>query len=271
MSKTNKEIAEAKSTAIGQVLDFSDDAGAGLEGTDKNSFAIPFLTILQGLSPQLETVEGARPGLFINTITNELFKEVLVIPCAYQRRYIRWSPRSSGGGYKGEYNPVEVETGNLQGLTELNGIRMMDVPEGVTKLFDDKGLPLYDHLQDTRNHFVLAMSETGAWQPALISLSSSQIKKSKRWMSRIQGIEMRNAQGKAFTPPSFSHIYKMVAVKEKNAKGEWWGVDFDLVEPVQDVQLYANAKAFHASVADGSVQVTPPADQVIEGDEVNKF
>ena len=48
-------------------MDFSADAGQGMEGADKASFAIPFITMLQGLSPQLETVDGAKPGLFIMT------------------------------------------------------------------------------------------------------------------------------------------------------------------------------------------------------------
>ena len=85
MSKN--EIATAKTTAVGSVLDFAMDAGLGAENADTASFALPFLQILQGLSPKIESVDGAKPGLFINTITDELFKECLVIPCYYQRRF----------------------------------------------------------------------------------------------------------------------------------------------------------------------------------------
>jgi hypothetical protein len=198
---------------------------------------------LQGLSPQLETVEGARPGLFINTITDELFKEVLVVPCAYQRRYLRWAPRSEGGGYKGEYNPIDIETGKIVGVEKD--------AEGRLKLEGDE-------LKDTRNHFVLMQSETGAWQPALLSLSSTQIKKSKRWMSRIQGVELRTAEGKAFNPPSFSHVYRLKSVKEENSKGSWWGLDVELVEAVQDAELYNKAKDFNKQVAAGEVKVQEP-------------
>ncbi|HET8689559.1 MAG TPA: hypothetical protein VFM18_23360, partial [Methanosarcina sp.] len=84
--KESNAVVEAQNTAVAMAMDFSADAGMGMEGADKTSFAIPFLTMLQGLSPQVESVEGAKPGKFINTITNELFDEVLVIPCAYQRR-----------------------------------------------------------------------------------------------------------------------------------------------------------------------------------------
>lgn len=235
-------VAEAKNTAVAAPLDFSADAGAGLEGADKSSFAIPFMAVLQGLSPQLETVDGAKPGLFINTITNELHKELLVVPCAFQRRFIRWAPREDGGGYKGEYNPVDIETGKV--LTQPN----------------DKGQPTIegDLLKDTRNHFCLVQSASREWKPALISLSSTQIKKSKRWMSMIQGIELRDAAGRPFTPPSFSHVYRIRTVKEENNLGSWWGVEIALEGAVSDPELYAKARAFHASVAAGDVEVQQP-------------
>ncbi len=249
-------------------MDFEADAGAGLEGADKSSYAIPFIVMLQGLSPQLETIERAKPGRLINTITNELYDKIRVIPCAFQRRFLRWAPRSAGGGFKGEYNPAEVETFSVPGLRVIDGMYMMDVPEGANA-FDAKGLPLYDHLADTRNHFVLVESTSGSWTPALISLSSTQVKKSKRWMSRIQGLEIKNARGKIFNPPSFSHIYVASATKEANAKGEWWGWDINLEGPVEDPDLYAKAKAFHAQVVAGTIEVAPPptADAASEGND----
>lgn len=257
-------VAQAQNTAVGMPLDFAADAGLGMEGADKSSFAIPFITMLQGLSPQLETVEGAKPGKFINTITNDLYDEVLVVPCAFQRRFLRWSPRSAGGGYKGEFNPIEVETGTLPGLKLMNGVYLMDVPEGAPA-FDPKGLPLYDHLADTRNHFVLAKTATGSWQPALISLASTQIKKSKRWMSLIQGVEME-ANGRRFNPPSFSSIYKLKPIKEENAKGSWWGIEIGRVGFIDDAELYTRAKDFHSQVAAGAVEVAPPQPAADAGD-----
>lgn len=249
MAKNELEKIKNQAISTDVVLDFSADAGMGMEGTDKASFAIPFLTVLQGLSPQIETVDGAKPGLFINTITNELFKEAIVVPCAYQRRFLRWAPREQGGGYKGEYNPVDVELGTIAGISQ-----------------NEKGQPTIDgdQLKDTRNHFVLVQSESGSWQPAIMSLSSTQIKKSKRWMSLIQGIEMRTPQGKPFNPPSFSHVYRLTSKKEENQQGSWWGVEIELSGPVQDAEVYAKAKAFHHSVATGDIEVAMPQQDVEE-------
>lgn len=243
--KNEVAVAEQQNTALAMPVDFSQFAGMGMEEADKSSFAIPFLTMLQGLSPQLETVEGARPGLIINTITNELFKSVRLVPCAFNRRFIRWAPRDAGGGYKGELNPIDVETGRVADITTSDDGRLM--------IGDDL-------LSDTRNHYVLYEDENGAWHPALLSLSSTQIKKSKRWMSRIQGIQLRTPQGKLYTPPSFSHVYVASPVKEKNAKGEWWGFDIDLDGPVADPEVFNMAMAFHKSVAAGEVQVQEPVE-----------
>ncbi len=237
------KLATKENTAVGQVLDFAADAGMGIENADNKSFAIPFLKILQGLSPELETVDGARPGLFINTITNELYEKILVVPCAFQRRFLRWAPRDQGGGFKGDYNPIEVETNAIAGLAVNAEGRV--VLEG-------------DLMSDTRNHFVLFQNKTGGWSPALVSLSSTQIKKSKRWMSLIQGIEMRNAAGQSFNPPSFSHVYELKSIKEENGKGKWHGLEVAIHGPVTESDVYNKAKDFHKSVAAGQVETSPP-------------
>lgn len=252
MGKELKPLDAAANTlpaAMAQA--FAQDAGRGIEEADKDSYAIPFLAILQGLSPQIESVEGARPGMICNTITNELFKSVLVIPCYYQRRFLRWASRENGGGLKGEYTPAEVESGKLEGVSR----------DGLGRLMIEG-----DELKDTRSHFVLFQSANGTWSPALLSLSSTQIKKSKRWMSRIQGLEVQLPDGSTINPPSFSHVYRLSTAKEENSKGSWYGVNVDLVGAVQDAQLYQKARAFHASVAAGDVQTQRP-----ENDEPAPF
>jgi hypothetical protein len=49
----------------------------------------------------LDTLETARKGDIYNTVTGDVFKGkegLKVIPCAYQRRFIEWSPRGVGNG-----------------------------------------------------------------------------------------------------------------------------------------------------------------------------
>jgi len=144
-------------------------------------------------------------------------------------------------------------------MSQHNGKLLMDVPQGVANPFDKDGKPEYDHLADTRNHFVLVQSSTGAWSPALLAVGSTQIKKSKAWMSRIKGIEMTNPKtGKTYNPPSFSHIYVLGAEEEKNAQGTWFGFTIDISQAVEDAALYSAAKTFHDQVVAGRVETAAP-------------
>lgn len=238
-------------------IDLEADSGMGLEGADKDSFAIPFIAMLQGLSPQLKTVDDAKPGRMINTVTNEVFTEIRFVPVAFQRRYNRWVPRSQGGGFKGTLTPAEVETLISQGKAKEE-VQVVDGKETTQLMYDGT------QLKDTRNHFVLLLNETGGWSMALISLASTQIKRSKRLMSLIQNFEKVGAKGR-FNPPSFASIFSAHSESEKNAKGEFESWVFEREGDVTDPELYAAAKAFHAQVAQGAVVVAPPIDDGSDG------
>lgn len=237
------ETSKAGTAVASVALDFSADAGMGMEGADKDSFAIPFLAVLQGLSPQIETVDGAKPGLLINTVTNELMTEATVVPVAFQRRYLRWEPRNEGGGFKGMMTVAQVETLIADG----KAVESTD-DQGTTRLMFEG-----DILRDTRMHYVLVLKEEGGFTPALISMAGTQVKRSKRWMSQINGIQLRGPNDKLFTPPSFSHMYLIDTEKETNEKGSWYSFVPSTIGPVTDAEVYAAAKAFHAQITAGKV------------------
>jgi hypothetical protein len=262
-------VAAAKSTAVGAAMDFSADAGMGMEGADKDSLAIPFIVVLQSNSPQCEIVDGAtavagaQPGKFLNSVTNEVQTFINLIHVAFQRRYLEWAPRTAGGGFRGEHTVAEVEGGpEVLGAVKWTEKVINDKKEMVT---EDGNL-----LKDTRNHFVMAQSEDGSWHPAVFSLASTKISASKRWLSRMTSIVETTAAGKKYNPPTFSRIYKFWTVKKENEKGKFFIVDFDVVEPVSDPDLYASAKAFYQQVAEGRVKVQQPVAEegnVVDGDE----
>lgn len=265
--KTTAPAEEKKTTALATVkknevavgaIDFSADSGMGMEGADKDSFAIPFLAVLQGLSPALKTVEGAKPGLIMNTVTNALYSALAVVPVAFQRRYNRWLPRSEGGGFRGTLTVAEVEK-----LIASGAAKNVQVTGQDGKPFDQL---MYDGtaLKDTRNHFVLVVDEDGAWSPALISLASTQIKRSKKWMALMQSLLQTAPNGKKFIPPSFANVYTVSTEEDSNNKGTWEAFTFDFAQPVDDPELYQAAKDFHAQVSAGEVVVAPPIDEEAE-------
>jgi hypothetical protein len=231
-----KEVAVKQDTSLA-LPSFVEDAGKGMEGVGQEDLAVPFLGMLQSTSHQyLETIKDAKPGLILNNITNELFEAVKVIPCGFQRVYNEWTPDNE---FRGKHDPGVVDAGKLEGVTR-----------------DDEGKLRYNgnFLVDTKNHFLLIQSSNGSWQKALLPLSSTQIKKSKGWMTRIAAIEMPDGKGGTFNPPSFSHIYEITPVKEKNKKGSWFGLNIEMVGPVQEPTVYAKAKEFNRTFAKAEVE-----------------
>jgi hypothetical protein len=229
--KKNEVAVIEQQTNLALLSEMEADAGMGMEGIDKDSVAIPFLSILQPTSPQLETMKEARAGMFINTVTSELFEKALIIPCGFQRIYIGWKPRDEGGGITGIYKPSQIES-------NPNIIRSED---GHLSLDGNK-------IQDTRNHFVLVKGENGIWTPAIISLYSTQVKQSRKFISIINSREAKTSEGKSYTPPSFSSIFEISTSRQKNNKGTWYLIDFKYDSPVVDMELYAKARAFSVYV-----------------------
>jgi len=245
MTGTNM-AKKATKQELAQSQMFEDEAGQGFEGADADSFALPMLTILQKGSPQCDPDDGAymskaKPGMIINTVTGDLYDVIEMVPCAFKRSFIEWVHRDNGGGFVAEHSVEE----NLQATTER----------------DAKGndvLPNGNQLVDTRTHFVLFKNHNGDWEPGMISMTSTQMKKSKKWMTTMRGLKMKGSNG-PFTPPMNSHIYKVGTVPEQNDKGSWrgWGDlgTASIVGPVEDAELYAASKAFKELVMSGQANV----------------
>jgi hypothetical protein len=262
--------APANPVVASPQLDFSGDAGAGMEGTTRESFAIPFLSILQKLSPECDEESSAyRPdvksGMFINSVTKEVFDGrtgVTFIPCAYRRVFLRWAPRGAeGAGFKGEIAPEQIAEMRQKGeIVELEGKLFAPLPDGSVNP------KRCDRFADTRNHYVIFVNkQTGAYSQALISLTSTQIKKSKQLMSLLAGVKLRDARtGAMYTPPTYATMIHATSVGESNDQGSWSGWVMAQDGLVADAELYAAAKALHASVVAGAV--TANYDEAGNGD-----
>ena len=72
----------------------------------------------------------------------------------------------------------------------------------------------------------------------------------------MMGIKLQGKKG-LFTPPTYSHIYKLSTVQMSNDKGTWFGWDVSKIGPVTDKSIYDMSKSFAESVSKGEVQVKP--------------
>jgi hypothetical protein len=232
-----------------EVVDFTKDMGQGFEDNTAADYAIPFLRVLQSNSPACEVrgaeqIVGAVPGHFINTVTEDVMDGeagVLFVPCVYERVFIEWKPNR--GGFARQHTAAAGEALLLE----------------CTK--DEKGkdiLPNGNILSDTRNWYGLIISEEEDTPPAgaLLSLVSTQIKKSKKWMSKAEGLRLPGMPNQQL--PLFSHIYRICTVTEANDDGTWFGVRVDLEGVVQDQSLYEAAKTFRFAIKSGAVKAQAP-------------
>ena len=252
-------VKKEQPLALVGLVDFAADAGAGMENAGQESFAIPFLTVLQKGSPQVDeasgaAIEGAKAGMLFENVTGRMFpgKEgVTLVPCFYRREFLRWGGRDTGGGFKGSCTPeVVADMRNKGKIVDFEG--RLYGPEQDGAVNPNKS----DRFNDTRNHYVLIIdSESGAWTEALLSLSSTQIKKSKMLMSALASVKLKNAADQMYTPPTFANYVRINTIPESNDKGTWFGVKFELAGQVDRAEIYSAAKAFHANITRDSVQV----------------
>lgn len=250
MAKAKKDLTKTGSKGLAKI-DLAADAGGGMEGTDAESFAIPFLTVVQKMSPCVDEndgsfLKGAKQGMFINSVTEELFNGktgVTFIPCAYQRRFLRWGPKQ--GGFKGEYTPVQVEQlRDQEEIKEVNRKLLFPAPGDV---YD---IEVSDILKDTRNHFGILIGKNGP-QQVLMSLSSTQIKKSRGLMSMLKQIKVGD-----ITPPTYYNKILITTVPESNEEGSWHGVKFTVDGHLgKDPALYNEAKSFWEAITAGKTNV----------------
>ena len=241
------QVATKKEGALATNL-FEADANQGAQNISQEDLALPFLKILGQLSPEVNKrdgkyVEGAEPGKIINTVTNELYDSIDVIPCHYKRQYIEWADRGTSTGA-----PVAIHDADS------------DIVSQTTRGKDYKDrLPNGNYLDNTANHSVLLCGKNPG--TALISMKSTQLKVSRKWNSMMMGLKMQGKNG-LFTPPTYSHIYNLKTVQMSNDKGTWFGWDVSKVGPVEQKDLYDMAKTFAVSVGKGEVEAKPENQEV---------
>ena len=236
------KLADKANTQVSLELSFEED-GATFDGMTSEDLALPFLRLLTNMSPQIGEVDGANPGMIFNTATEELFdgdEGVTVVPCAYVRQYIEWAPRGQGGG-----GPVNIFPATSDILSKTHK------EPGDNKDYLENG----NYVETTANHYVLVLNNGRVPEPALVSMKSTQLRKSRKWNSMMTSVKMKGKNGNVFTPPMYSQEYRLKTSSESNDKGKWHGWEISRIGKIDNAELYHSAKAFAQSINDGDVKV----------------
>lgn len=240
MSKTNGKLT----TDLEQA--FAEDAGVGFEGVTSSDLQIPFLRIIQALSPQLKRsdpafLEGAQMGDIFNTVTNKLWtgdEGVVVLPVYFETKMLEFVPRTQGGGgFVGELS---------SGSREVSAA-VRDPNTGMEIL--ESG----NELVRSASHYVKIVHETGNYENAIVDMKKTQLKKSRQWLSMMM---MQKQNGS--TLPSFAYMYRLRSVEDGNDKGSWYTWSISLVGMVDSLVAYKEAKELHGSIKSGEMRLGPP-------------
>jgi hypothetical protein len=245
----NNVIKKEQAGALAANL-FEADADKGSQNMTQEDLALPFLKVLGQLSPEVNKrdgkyVEGAEPGMILNSVTNEVFdgtKGINVLPVYYERKLVEWQDRGDSKGA-----PVAIHNAESDIMSQTTR----------DKSYKDR-LPNGNYIDNTANHYVVVLGDSP--QTALISMKATQLKISRKWNSIMMGIKLQGKTG-LFTPPTYSHIYNLKTVQMSNDKGTWFGWEVSKVGPISDQGVYGIAKSFADQVGKGDVQVKHGSDE----------
>ena len=207
-SEKDTALAAAPPTAEAALaLAMSGGMETGFEETDSTDFVMPLLVLLQKGSPQVDPAkpqynEKARPGQFMDMTTGEILTEVKVIPCLYKSQMVEWKPDRQG--FVASHDP------GLEAGLPRNEKGQWIMPSG-------------NVLVDTRYFYCLRMLDDGSVTPVIISLSSTQIKKAKAWMSDMLAQTTVNKAKQRVPYPIYLWICKITSAVETKGQNTWFG------------------------------------------------
>lgn len=203
MATAKKEVANVAQGGLA-VLEarpdwVSADSARGSEEVTSNDIVLPRIDVLQALSPQIKKTDPkyiptAEQGLIFNTVSGELYgSAIMFIPISFKREFIIWQDRKAGGGFRGAFQTEDEADAELATLENPDGHEIVE----------------------THVHFILLAHEDGRLEEAVLSLSRSKRKVSRKLNSLVQMIP----------GDRFSRVYRLTAVEVSGPKGEYWSVD----------------------------------------------
>lgn len=198
--------------------EYGDDSGKGFEHQSKRDTSIPFINLLQALSP-IVAAEKAKPGQFRNTVTEQLWDRdqgFLWVPGTTRNVYVEWTPRDTpGGGYRGQH-AIESEI-----VMKAIKIAASKPEQKFGKYFTEDG----NILQETFYVYGAICSEEGeALSMALMAFDKTKIKPYRAWMTRLRQMTVPTPDGRRVRPPLYAHLTRVTSVQTQNAEKKMYYV-----------------------------------------------
>jgi hypothetical protein len=250
---TKKDVAIKEDNAVVEadfLAELTQDAEQYKEALSQDDMAMPFLTLLQAMSPVCTEgdpayKEGSRPGMAYDTTDGSMFdikKEPLIfVAVAYKSSYIEWVPRSSGqGGFVKEHSTAL----GMQAVVVRN-----DDNEDIIQPTSPVGQP-GNQLTFTHTHFILVKDpDTGTFNPYLLTMQISQLKHSKKFNRMVNNLKV---PGTIKPAPRFFGVWEISSQLETKGDNKWQSWAFkkhgDVTTIEDGMAIYKAAKDFSDSL-----------------------
>lgn len=212
MSKKSGDNEQGHDSFANEFSHLQSDGLGGFEALTPDVVTIPFIRILQMMSPQLnahkpEYIEGAKAGMLCNSSTNKVYSPpVELVVGRFDRCYIAWKP--SRGGYAGAYSPGDVAAMIAQGNLRRNDKgRIIDPDSG-------------NEYSDTYIYYVL-LTQHLADGVCLLSLSNTQLKEARRWNRLLLSTFIPGTNKRALP---YHMRWNITTPYMSNDNGSWYGI-----------------------------------------------
>lgn len=225
------------------------DAGLGSESANRDDMTIPLIKIAQALSDEVNKresayIEGLEVGDFFNTATHQIWKGetgFFFIPVYYEREHLEWTPRSKGGGFNGKHTEAILE-------------KCSPGPKG------ENFLPNGNEIVVNGTWYTIIVDkETLDFDQAVISLSKTQLKKSRTLMTQCKQLLIDGPNNRKFNPPLFYNLVHAVSAPESNDQGNWMGWKIPIAGNIFQLgdkagEFYEMAKMMLEAVRSGKIK-----------------
>ena len=233
----------------------------GTENIGREDASLPFLKILQALSPEVirgdaKYIKGAEAGQYINSLTGEVFdfdKGVEVIRVYFNKKFIEWRPRDAGGGL------VRISQ------TEAEAKAHQEPQTGNDKVDT--------YVNETHEMYLLIKGKYG-WAPAVFSAAKSKLPFVRKWNGIIMNQkfgEFSDDIAKSLpsdaAPKPYSVVFTLVTASKAGKKGTYFIPALGANKRLATLEELKLAMEFKELIAKGAAKVeyTKPED----GDDVD--
>lgn len=207
----SNEIAKTEATELAtSTPGFAFDGPTGFEDVDKDCVTIPFLKMAQASTDEAKKgspsyIKGLEPGMFFCPATRKVYGEKVGLAIVkFYRQYVIYESREPDSRFMGTMDAEQFRTVIEPTATRERSFHL-----------DSEG----HRYVDTRN-FIVFVSEHWNDGPMLLSLSSTGIAPSKKWLTQAQNV--RSDDGRL--APIWANVWELETGYMDNPQGSYYQI-----------------------------------------------